>query len=123
MGRVKKIFEIEADESANAWLFADNLKEFLKGFAPSGCPYEVKEIQMVGRVDIDHIGMFPNPPIYRPSFRYDFKELGNNLSKASRDVAKMFREMAKKIRESKVCNECPDKNYCYSEDNCENKKH
>lgn len=123
MGRVKKVFEIEADDSANAWLFADNLREFLKGFAPSGCPYEVREIELVDRIELDHIGVFSEPPTFRPAFKFNSKEFGNNISKASREMAKMFREIAKKIRESGVCNRCPDKNYCHSKNNCENKKH
>lgn len=114
MPRIKKVFMIECDESAENWLFADNLTEILNSVKQDGGPYEVSDIKDVMNLPIPNY--VPNRISKRglhPTFS-NFMESMNNLAHYTQNYWK-FKEL-----KEKMCSDCPKKAYCFKK--CEEKK-
>lgn len=108
MGKIKKMFVIECDESAENWLFDENLEELLNSIAQGG-PYRVSEVKQVQTLPIPTVMDFDDPNKVREGMMNI--SLGfTNMGRFLKDYAAKY-NLNRKLDE--LCGACSDKQYCF----------
>ena len=102
------MFVIECEESAENWLFDENLEELLNSIAQGG-PYKVSEIKGVHTLPVPTVVDFDDP--------YKVKEGMMKISLGFRNMSNFMKEYSSRYtlnqKLNELCGACKDKEYCY----------